>query len=430
MPTLRENREKFEAEQKKLAGVFAEAKDERGEYDFTRVKSLGEGTTGEKLEKVRAIEADLEKQWDEIDAQLKAEESARKLEERAKLPVLRLPHPDGTGAAGHKDLGRLIFGAAEYKSFVQNGVRGQRGTDIHLPDFGLSDLKRRFIPGHGYVEVKSLFETGAGWAPESVRLPGFVEAVTTPPEVIDIIPTGRTGQASVVYMEETTRTHAAAEKAEGAAYAESTFVLTQRTQAVSKITDSVPVTDEQLEDVPMAESYLGDRLRFGLRQRASQQCVSGNGVAPNIKGILNFTGIQSQAKGADPTPDAIYKAMTLVRVTGRATPTHVILHPNDWEPIRLLRTADGIYIWGNPSEAGPERIWGLPVINTSEATQDTGIVGSFLAPWITLFERRGIDVQVGYINTQFTEGERTIRADLRAALVGFRGAAFCKVTGI
>lgn len=418
MPTLKENREKFHAGQKQLADIFAEAKDAAsGEYDFTKVKSLGEGTTPEKLAKVRAMEADLEKSWDEIDAQMKAEDSARKLEERAKAPVDRLPHADPARKES-KTLSQMIFGSPEYKSFIEGGLRGKSAEwSIHFPGYGLR-------------EIKALFETGAGWAPESVRLPGFVEKATTPPEVIDIIPSGRTSQAAVVYMEETTRTHAAAEKAEGVAFAESTFAMTQRSLTVRKVTDSVPVTDEQLEDVAQAESYLGERLRFGVRQRLSSQCLLGDNVAPNLKGIANFTGLQTQAKGADPTPDAIFKAMTKVRITGRAVPTHVILHPNDWEPIRLLRTADGVYIWGNPSEAGPERLWGLPVIQTSEQTENTGIVGSFLAPWIMLFERSGIDVQVGYINTQFTEGERTIRASMRAALVDFRGAAFCTVTGI
>jgi HK97 family phage major capsid protein len=129
-------------------------------------------------------------------------------------------------------------------------------------------------------------------------------------------------------------------------------------------------------------------------------------------------------------PDAIFKAMTKVRVTGRALPTHILLHPNDWQQIRLLRTADGLYIWGNPSEAGVERIWGLPVVQNESLTENAGLVGSFMAAWIQLVERRGITVEMGFVGSNFTEGKQTLRASGRWALPVYRPAAFCTVTGI
>lgn len=422
MPTLTELKDKFTAKQTEVAGLFEKAKIEKDgevQYDFSRVKELGDGSTAEKLEKLGKMQDELNSLFDECKAQADAEEKFnqdRKLD-REPAPDRKMIHPDGDGAKERKTLGQMIAGHPTYKSFIGGGLQGKGSINFSIPDYGLA-------------EIKTLFETAAGWAPESVRIPGFTEGRTRPIQFLDIIPTGQTGMSSVVYMEETTRTHSAAEKAEGAAFAESTFAFTEQTQAVRKITDSVPVTDEQLEDVAQAESYLGERVRFGLRQRLDSQVLVGDDIAPNLLGINNFTGIQTQAKGGDPTPDAIHKAMTLVRVTGRAMPTHVILHPNDWEAIRLLRTIEGIYIWGNPADLGADRIWGLPVVQTDAQTENTGIVGSFLAPHITLFERRGVNVEIGYTGTQFVEGKRTIRADLRAALVGFRPTAFATVTGI
>ena len=212
--------------------------------------------------------------------------------------------------------------------------------------------------------------------------------------------------------------------------AEAALALTEQSSPVRKIAVFLPVTDEQLEDEQQARGYINNRLPFMLRQRLDGQVLVGNGTAPNLRGFLNVVGIQTQAKGADPVPDAIYKGMVLSRVTGRAFPNAVVFHPLDWQDVRLLRTADGIYIWGSPSEAGPARIWGLPVVESDAITQNTALVGDF-ANFSELSVRRGIDVQVSNSHgTYFVEGKQAVRADMRVALVVYRPAAFCTVTGV
>ncbi len=435
--TLKELQEKLGAKQDALAAVFAEAKTDDGELDFNLVKCLGADVKGSiaVAEKVRAMNADLDEIGVEIET-LMAAEAAHKAHEDRQKPARSIQHPDpgapGAGAAGGqagliKSLAELVVEDKQYESWVKSGAAG--GISLKFEDALPSDiLAKSRVPNT--IGQKVLFETTAGWAPESLRIGMVVEAVTRPIQLLDIIPLGRTGFEQIVYMEETTRTHAAAEKAEGAAFAESTFVLTEKTSNVRKVTDSLPVTDEQLEDVAQASSYINDRLTFGLRQRLDTQVLIGNGTAPNLRGIKNVVGILTQAKAADPIVDAFFKAMRQIRVTGRAMPTHSLINPTDWEKIRLLRTADGVYIWGNPSEAGPERLWGLPVVQTDIDSAGTGYVGSFMPAWISLFERRGVDVQIGFTGTQFVEGKRTVRADMRMAFVVFRPAAFATVTGL
>lgn len=411
----------------RVAKAFDEAKaqqDGKDVLDFSRVKVYGTDKEGKALsslaiaEKVRADNAEM----DDLQKQIETFKAAQGAYDRSREPVNAMVHPSpgGEGKGGERP---------QYKSIRQKITE--------LPGFkehGLKNLiKQRGsieIPGVSINEFKTLFETGAGWAPESVRSGLVVPAVTRPIQLLDIIPTGTISQAAAKYMEETTRTHNAAEKAEGATYAESVFALTERTKTVEKITDSIPVTDEQLEDVGETNSYLEERIRFGVRQRLDNQVLNGNGITPNLDGILYNGTIQTQAKGADPVPDAVYKAITKILVTGRAMATNVIMHPNDWQDVRLLRTADGIYIWGNPSEAGPERLWGLPVVKADVIAEGTGLVGSFEAAWIQLLERRGVVLEIGFTGSQFVEGKQTIRASMRAVLVSYRPAAFCEVTGI
>jgi len=435
--TPKELREKLAAKQDHLAKIFAEAKQEDGTLALTKSATLDITDSQKAVEKIRALNAELDDLGTQIEEAAELEGIAGKaaagIAARKKAdPSKRPAHPGGgkdpDGVTfGGKSLGELVAKDDRYAQYAKGGAAG--GLNFQFEDLLPSDMFAK-SGQWGTMGKKTLMETTAGWAPESTRIPGFVEATTRPIQLLDIIPVGQTGQESVVYMEETTRTHSSAERAEGAAFAESAFAFTERSTPVRKITDSLPVTDEQLEDVAQVESYINGRLIFGLRQRLDTQVLVGDGTAPNLSGILDNGGIQTQAKGADPVPDAFYKAMVKVRVTGRAMPTHHVIHSTDWQGVRLLRTADGIYIWGNPSEAGPERMWGLPVVQTEITSVGQGMVGSFMPQWLQLMERRGVDVQVGYVGTQFTEGKRTVRADMRAALAIYRPAAFCELTGL
>jgi HK97 family phage major capsid protein len=168
-----------------------------------------------------------------------------------------------------------------------------------------------------------------------------------------------------------------------------------------------------------------------IQQRLDLQLLVGDGTAPNLEGINSVTGIQTQALGSDSEQDAIYKAMTLVRTgTGRAEPSAVVMHPNDWQTIRLQTTTDGIYLWGSPSDTGADRIFGVPVIQSTAQTENTALVGDF-ANFCELVVRKGVEVQVSNSHDDyFVKGKQAIKAQLRCAFPVYRPAAFCTVTGI
>jgi HK97 family phage major capsid protein len=311
------------------------------------------------------------------------------------------------------------FGQAFVESDAYKAALEKRQHTVELKD----------VDAKAFLEQKAEFTTAAGWAPETLRTGRVVLDEQREIEVTDALPVFPTTQAAIVYMEETTFTNAAAERAESAAYAESALALTERSSTVRSVGTSLPVTDEQLADVEGVRAYLDQRLGFMVRQRLDSQILVGNGTPPNLTGTLNVASINTQAKGTDPVPDAIYKGMDLVRVTGRAMPNVVIVHPTDWQAVRLLKTADGIYIWGSPSEAGPARIWGLPVILTTAVTENTAIVGDY-ARFSGLHVRQGLEVLTGFVNDDFLDGRVTIRAGLRVAVVHYRPTAFTKVTGL
>jgi HK97 family phage major capsid protein/HK97 family phage prohead protease len=317
----------------------------------------------------------------------------------------------GNQPAEEKSFGQQFIESNAYQEFLRGKCHGE--SDAMTVD----------------ISVKTLMTTTTGWVPEAVRSTVVVPYATPQPAVTDIIPTIQTRQNAFVYMEETTFTNAAVETAEGALKPEAALALTERSAPIRKIPVHVPVTDEQLEDVPEIQTYLENRLSLMVRQRLDSQLLVGDGVTPNLQGILTMPGVQTQAKGVDPTPDCIYKALTKCQVNGQATPNYVIMHPNDWSDIRLLRTTDGLYIWGSPSETGVNRIWGLPVLLAQGMAEGTAIVGDF-ANYSLLVERKGVSIKVGYTGDQFVHNIRTVLAEIRVAAVWTRPSAFCLCTGI
>jgi HK97 family phage major capsid protein len=384
----------------KLTGIGAEADKLTGTAKAVRVAEW----IREKTEEIDALAVEV----DSLQAAEKDLSDFTAAEKTVKRPAM----PSGQKPA--KSLGQLVTEHPEYKRIAAGGART---TVFEIPDI-------QILGGQ-----KTLFQTTAGWAPETTRTGMVVDDVTRPIQLIDIMPSAPTSQAAVVYMEETTRTHSAAEIAEEGAYPEDAYALTERTSTVRKIGTSIPVTDEQLADVPFAEAYLNQRMPFGVRQRLDSQLINGDGIAPNLEGFVNVTGVQTRAFATNDL-DTIYNALDDVRVTGPAMPTHVVMHSTDWAAIRLLQTADGVYIYGSPADAGPERVWGLPLVKNEALTATNALVGSFEMSWTYLAERAGIVVEVGYVNDDFTDGRRTIRAQGRWALVVGRPAAFCYVTGL
>lgn len=408
MEKVKELRGQLEDRRKNLHEIFEQAGEN---MDMDAVKCI-DGDSTAKVEKIRSLNDEIDDLAKQLETAEAEHDELKGIGDRVRQLGEAQPHP-GHVQPGGKGREREPQAKSIGELFTESGAYKQKGRGAELD-----------------VELKTLMDSATGWVPETTRTGRVVDFATRPIQVTDIVPQGATSQQAVVFMEETTFTNNAAEVAEGGTYAEAALALTEKSSTVRKVAVFLPVTDEQLEDEPQARSYINNRLPFMVRQRLDSQILVGNGTAPNLRGFLNIVGIQTQAKGADPAPDAVYKAMTKVRVTGRAQPGAVIFHDNDWQDIRLLRTADGVYIWGSPSDAGPARIWGLPVVLSDAITEGTALVGDY-QNYTELAVRRGIDVKVSDSHsTFFVEGKQAIRADMRVALVIYRPAALATVTGL
>lgn len=407
---LKQLLEKLDKERADLNKIFAQAGQD---MDLDKVTDLT-GTPEEKRLQIRKLNDGLTELGKKVDEQVELDKIAKANE--AALKARHPGHPEPV-RKGPVSLTEPEKGMSFGEAFIKSGAHLKENFNkaIDLPEG---------------VNLKTLFETGTGWAVENLRTGRLVEDEQRPVQVLDILPGGRTSMAAVVYMEETTFTNNAVETAEGVAFGEAALALTQRTSTVRKIAVFIPTTDEQLEDVQQAAAYLDRRLRFMLMQRLDGQVLNGTGAGSNLTGILQTSGVNtlSQASVAGYTPlDILYRAMRVCRVTGRAIPSAMVIHPTDFESIRLLKDNNGNYIWGHPSEPGPDRIHGLPIALSDALTVKTALVGDF-RQFVELTERRGVTVLVGYNGTDFSEGQKSVRADVRVALPVYRPSAFVNVT--
>lgn len=350
------------------------------------------------------------------------EEANRKALEVAQTPVYRIPHAGSEGGSdeqegekktAQKSLGEQFIETPGYKHAKSN-TRTRFSAGVDVPALGF----------------KTTFTTGGATLTGYDRQPGLVMIGTERLTVADLLAQGQTTMPTIRYIKEDTFTNGATTVAEGAAKPEAVWDTSEADAPVRKIAVTAKVTDELFADFPAIRDYINNRMRYMVELTEEAQLLNGDGVSPNILGILATSGIQTQAKGADPVPDAVYKAMIKVMSVGFFDPTGVVFHPNDWQDVRLLRTADGMYIWGSPAQAGPMYIWGLPVVVTTSMTENTALVGAFRLG-AQIFRREGIRVEATNSNEDdFEKNLITIRAEERLALAVYRPKAFCTVTGI
>jgi hypothetical protein len=413
---LKELRGKIEEKRKSLQTVFDEAGPDR---DMGAVKSL-EGDSTAKVESIGKINDEIGELTKQAEPFEKEETTLTKAA-RAAAELAEVEDHPGHDTKGRQERGRGAEGEehAHVKSigeiFIESEAgHSKKGKTVEMDEVGL----------------KTLFQTSAGWEPFNPRTGRLAEMPVRPPQVADAIPNGTTQNAAIVYMQETVFTNNAAPTKEGGAYAESALKVEQKTIPVKKIATFIPVTDEQLEDVPQAQGYVENRLPLMLKQTLDTQILAGAGAEAELLGFLNQAGLLVQAKGEGNAPDALFKAMTKIRVEGQAIASAVMISPLDWQNVRLEKTKDGIYIWGPPSQVGPEQVFGVNVIQAQALTAGTALVGDFVTH-SELVIRKGIELKVSDSHEDyFVKGKQAIRADIRVALCVYRVSAFCEVTGL
>lgn len=270
--------------------------------------------------------------------------------------------------------------------------------------------------------------TGTGGVGNAIA-PDRLSGIISPPDrrmtVRDLLLPGRTGSNLIQYVQETGFQNMAAPVAEGGSKPQSDLSLDLVDTPVRTIAHWIKASVQVLADIPLLQSYIDGRLRYGLQYVEEQQLLAGDGTGQNLEGLIpQATAFnESLLKADDQQVDILRRAILQVRIAEYAA-SGIVLNPIDWADIETLKDSNGRYIFGNPGQNLQPRMWGLPVVDTNAMPSGHFMVGAFnLAAQV--FDREDANVQVSTEDgDNFTKNMVTIRAEERLALAVFRPQSF------
>lgn len=246
--------------------------------------------------------------------------------------------------------------------------------------------------------------------------------------VLDLIPTGTMNNNTLPYTQESGSFATATEVVEGDLKPEAGVTFTDATATAQTIAHWQKVRKQALADYAALQSIVDSRLRYGVERRLEGQVIAGNGADPNLRGILNTSGIGAVAfNGAELPADQVLRAITTVFLAD-AQATGIVMNPTNWETVIKAKAAgDGHYYSGGPFEVTPQVMWGVPLIPSASIPLNTVLVGDFQIGALLLI-REGVNVLLSDSDqNDFITNRVTLLAEMRAALPVFRPSAFCVV---
>ena len=245
----------------------------------------------------------------------------------------------------------------------------------------------------------------------------------------DLMPKMTTTLAQIPYVRELNPTtyEAASAVAEGGTKPNATLSFTAAKADPTVIAATLVISKQLFEDAAAVVQYVNTRLPYIVAFKEDAEFLKGSGTWPDIPGIYNTTGVQTQGAVGTTTAQTFGTAYADVELHD-GTPTAVVLNPTDAWKMFTKRAAggSGTFDAGTPFSALPLTIWGVPSYRTRVMSKGTALVGDFTLGGM-IVDRESVNVNV-YRERYAELNQVLLVCEERVGVAWFRPDLFVKCT--
>lgn len=295
----------------------------------------------------------------------------------------------GGGGDQKKSLGQLVGESEVCKSY--------RG--------GVAELATMNAPLFGKAAVTSA-ATSAG----ALILPHQAGIVMGPDPILtvrDLFMSVSIATNAVEWVQEKLFTNnAGSRNGEGNALPESGLTFEKKSSPVENIGHWIPASRQVLADAPQLQGLVDGRMRQGLKIKEDGQLLFGDGTNGNLLGMIpqavtfSVAGMPAVPNGGPAYTKLDYLRWAFLQVAKAQYPaTFAVLSLDDWALIQMMKTNDGAYIFGTPTDGAAPRVWGKTVVESHAMEADDFLAGSGFAA--TIYDREEVSVRVAEQHADF-----------------------------
>lgn len=360
----------------------------------------------------------------------------RKVEDIRNAPEVRkmmeTASTNGVGRAAsivrnnYSGLGSMAVNSDQWKFFADKNFRGQSQA-IGFNGLGVARAA-------GITDLDDLYLVQG-----SQMLPGVANLPLRQLHVRDLMNIVQTTAGQIEFVQQTGFTNNSdtvarrdSDPSTASAATQNDITVDRVSRPIADIEAHLPYPRIALSDTPAVAGFVESQLTDGLLNVEDTQILYGSGLSPNMMGIMSESNCGSfdwsDGEVGDNKADALMRAI-LAAMVAQYQVDGIVMHPNDWAAIAMLKDENNQYLINGVHLAGQmPTLWGKPVVLSVAMNSGEALVGAFRSA-ATYYLRQDATIQVFDQHSDWAiKGLVAFYATLRGAVITNRPENFVKVS--